>query len=402
VFWSHLILGLTAGLVILIMSVTGVLLTYEKQIVAWVDRSYLNEGSTLGAPRAPVAEMVAAIQNVSSAAPTTLTFYSGSAVVSGAADGTTYYVDAHTADLLGTGSTRIRAFFRSVTDWHRYVAMSGESRSTGKAITGASNLVFLLIVVSGAVIWWRGAVLWFRKGLRGKALFFNLHNVFGIWTLVPLFLVVLSATVISYPWATSLVYTLTGSEQPPSNSGRNANAAGGRGGGGEGRGNLAGGGAPQVDLSGIDAALTLVEPVHPSWKTIAVRLPAAADKEVTFTVDGGNSGQPQFRTAVVVDRNAGSITRREIFADQNLGRRARSWLRFVHTGEYYGIAGQTIAGIASLAGVGLVLTGAVLSCQRLVAWIRRRGRGVSVAEVPSAVQLTPAVTSVARRAEENP
>ena len=37
IFWPHLVCGVLAGIVILIMSVTGVLLTYEKQMVAWAD-----------------------------------------------------------------------------------------------------------------------------------------------------------------------------------------------------------------------------------------------------------------------------------------------------------------------------------------------------------------------------
>jgi hypothetical protein len=49
-------------------------------------------------------------------------------------------------------------------------------------------------------------------------------------------------------------------------------------------------------------------------------------------------------------------------------------LRYVHTGEYYGVIGQTIAGIASFAGVILVWTGFALSLHRLSAWIRRRKR----------------------------
>ena len=39
-FWAHLTAGVCAGLVILIMSVTGVLLTYEKQLIEWSDRMY--------------------------------------------------------------------------------------------------------------------------------------------------------------------------------------------------------------------------------------------------------------------------------------------------------------------------------------------------------------------------
>ena len=40
IFWPHLIAGITAGVVILVMSVTGVLLTYERQLIAWSDSQY--------------------------------------------------------------------------------------------------------------------------------------------------------------------------------------------------------------------------------------------------------------------------------------------------------------------------------------------------------------------------
>jgi uncharacterized iron-regulated membrane protein len=36
-FWIHLTCGVVAGAVVLIMSVTGVLLTYQRQIIAWCD-----------------------------------------------------------------------------------------------------------------------------------------------------------------------------------------------------------------------------------------------------------------------------------------------------------------------------------------------------------------------------
>ena len=38
IFWCHLAIGVSAGVIILIMSVTGVLLAYEKQITAWAVR----------------------------------------------------------------------------------------------------------------------------------------------------------------------------------------------------------------------------------------------------------------------------------------------------------------------------------------------------------------------------
>ena len=44
VFWLHLACGVVAGTVILIMSVTGALLTYQRQITAWADmRGYYSQ-----------------------------------------------------------------------------------------------------------------------------------------------------------------------------------------------------------------------------------------------------------------------------------------------------------------------------------------------------------------------
>jgi len=37
IFWPHLIAGVLAGVVILIMSVTGVALMYQKQMTEWAD-----------------------------------------------------------------------------------------------------------------------------------------------------------------------------------------------------------------------------------------------------------------------------------------------------------------------------------------------------------------------------
>lgn len=382
IFWLHLIAGISAGVVVLIMSLTGVLLAYEKQIIAWSDREYRSIPVPDGAERLPVEKLVSNIREAAGAPPTTLTLYSGSAAAGAAAGSATYYINAYDGAVLGTSSAKVRAFFRYVTDWHRYVAMSGDSRATGKSITGASNLMFLFIVLSGMVIWWPRkwtkesfrAVTWFKGGLRGKARDFNWHNVFGFWTAFPLFFVVLSATVISYPWATSLVYTLTGTEAPAQGGagGGGANARGaaaGRGGGG------AAAAPAEPDVTGLSLLVAKAEQQDSGWKSINFRLPASAEAPVSFTIDKGSGGQPQLRSTLVLDR-AGNVTSLERFEDQNLGRRVRSWLRFVHTGEFYGLTGQTIAGLASFAGVMLVWTGFSLSLKRAVAWAKRRARKI--------------------------
>ncbi|HJO17620.1 MAG TPA: hypothetical protein QGH09_05425 [Vicinamibacterales bacterium] len=44
----------------------------------------------------------------------------------------------------------------------------------------------------------------------------------------------------------------------------------------------------------------------------------------------------------------------------------RIWLRYAHTDEVYGIVGQTVAGLASLAGGILVWTALALSWRRFI------------------------------------
>ena len=70
------------------------------------------------------------------------------------------YLNPYTGEVLGEGSKGIRTFFRVVTDWHRWLGAHGESRAIARAITGACNLGFLFLVISGFYIWWPKQWTW--------------------------------------------------------------------------------------------------------------------------------------------------------------------------------------------------------------------------------------------------
>jgi uncharacterized iron-regulated membrane protein len=370
-FWTHLVADVTAGIVILVMSVTGVLLTYEKQMVAWAEQ-LPSSAVPAGAERVPVESLLAAARAVrDEATPTAVTIKAdrhAPVTVAFGREGQ-LLVNPYSGMVIGEGAMRLRAFFRSVTDWHRWLAMSGEQRATGRAVTGAANLLFLVLVVSGAYLWlprtwtWMQvrSIAWFRGGLRGKARDFNWHNVAGLWSVVPLFIIVLSGVVISYPWAGNLVYRAMG-EAPPA-SGRPAAAPGAR---------ERAKGVAVVSDAGLEAVLARATRQVDAWTAVTLRVPEAAHAPVVLTVDSGQPGQPHLRETLTVDRATGDPVRRETFADATPGRRARMILRFAHTGEILGLTGQTIAGLVSAGGALLVYTGIALSLRRLLAWRKRR------------------------------
>jgi uncharacterized iron-regulated membrane protein len=60
IFWPHLAAGVIAGSVILLMSVTGVILTYERQVIAWSDSRFQSAPPAHGAERLPVESILAA------------------------------------------------------------------------------------------------------------------------------------------------------------------------------------------------------------------------------------------------------------------------------------------------------------------------------------------------------
>jgi uncharacterized iron-regulated membrane protein len=233
-FWCHLIVGSIAGLVILTMCVTGVLLAFERQIISFAERD-ARANAPVGEHRLPLESLLEkahAVEPVSS--PMSIAWKSDpSAPVEIVMNrNQSLLLNPYSGAVLGAGAKRTRAFFRSVEDIHRWLAASPENRATGHAITGACNLGFLLLVCSGPFLWlprtWSRAAV--RVGtrlkfsLRGKARDFNWHNAIGIWTCVPLAVIVLCAVVMSYPWANNLVYKMTGNTQPPPNAQQQAAA----------------------------------------------------------------------------------------------------------------------------------------------------------------------------------
>lgn len=390
IFWLHLAAGCVGGAVILLMSLTGVLLMYERQILARVER-----GPFRVAPPAPDARplplenLLLAVKAVDAelAAGGTLTVRSDPAEpveISVGREGSVF-VDPYTGRILGRPSGAWRQFFRNVTAWHRWLGMEGGGRTAAKAITGACNLAFLGMIVSGVFLWlprkWSrralAPVVWFRGGTSGKARDFNWHNVFGFWCAVPLLIIVITAAPMSYTWANDLLYRLSGSEpvrfgapggrgEPGRREGRPGFSArrDGRGG----RDNV----PAEMRVAGLNRLWERAVSQQPGWQSISVRMPDSQGRPVSFAIDAGSGGEPQKRSTLSLDRQTAAVISVETFAGQSTGRRLRSLARFLHTGEALGIAGQTVAGVASAAAVMLVWTGISLSWRRLMAWRSRR------------------------------
>ncbi|HVE55920.1 MAG TPA: PepSY-associated TM helix domain-containing protein [Pyrinomonadaceae bacterium] len=368
-FWLHLISGVLAGIFIFIMCVSGALLSFEPNILASVESEMRTvKPPAENAQKLSISEILAKVQTAKpNTKPSGITLQNdknAAATIALGRDGQVF-VDPYTGEITGEGSAGWRGFFRVVEDAHRWLALSGSGRNVGKSLNDAANLLFLFLAISGFYIWfprqWTrkhfAPILWFRRTNSGKARDFNWHNVIGFWTSSVLIVLTLTAVIMSYQWAGNLLYTLTGNEVPQPQQQAPPNAPNNQ--------------AEQLPglPENLNEILTKAES-QTAWKTISLRLPVTKDSAV-FTIDEGIYWNMFGRSTLTIDTRSGEVSKWEPYGEQNAARQLRSWSRFTHTGESFGIVGQIIGFIACIGGAFLVFTGISLALRRFWNW---RGR----------------------------
>jgi uncharacterized iron-regulated membrane protein len=357
-FWAHLSCGVAAALLILLMSVTGLLLAYEPQVIdSAAQRNRIDVAPAMRLDADRLADI--ARRTLPTGARLTLVFDADplQPVVGQAGRETSVLLNPYSGALIVDAAQTARGFFRVVENWHRW--MGGDSRSGRAKLLDLANLLFLFIVASGIYLWlpavwrWRtlrGLMLFQKKYANGKVRDFNWHHVFSFWMLIPLFLIALSGVVISYGWASNLVYKAYGEDAP-------------RRGGPPTPG---GSGAFESQLS-LEKILAIASSAVPEWKRISI--PAAGptgNVDITIELPSKDVRPPRRTLTLDAEGRVLKISPLPGTSMVSPGQRARTWLRFVHTGEQYGLIGQTLAALASLAACFLAYTGLALAWRRLV------------------------------------
>ncbi|MFV3379914.1 PepSY domain-containing protein [Pseudomonas sp. NY15354] len=374
-FQLHWFFGITAGLVLALMGITGAVYSFQEELLRLFNPDVLKvqvrEEGVL--PPTELVRRVEAAQGDTVSMLWVDTRDGNAARIffqppPGQRRGEMRYADPYTGQFQGevTG----QGFFNLMLQLHRFLAMG----DTGRQITGACTLMLVFFCLSGLYLRWPRQALNWRAWLtlewakKGRAFNWDLHAVAGTWCLLFYLLFALTGLFWSYEWYREGLNKLLA----------DAPTAGQQHKRGEGRGRH---GPQKLDKNApplvvdYDAIWTsLKEAAGPSLVSYNLRLPPAGGQPATlFYLLEGADHERAFNT-LTLDPATGQVKRHERYTEKSFKAQLLQSVYALHVGSYFGLPGRIIVTVASLTMPLFFITGWLLYLDR-----RRKKRQVRAA-----------------------
>ena len=371
-FQLHWFFGISAGLVLALMGVTGALYAFEGEIMTALNPEVLRvevRESGILAPAELVSKIEAAAGQTVSGLWVDTQADSAARVFftpkPGERRGPMRFFDPYSGELLAEPSGK--AFFDLMLQLHRFLAM-GE---TGKQITAASTLALVFFCLSGLYLRWPRQALNWRAWLtldwakKGRAFNWDLHAVAGTWCLAFYLCASLTGLYWSYGWYRDGMTQLL-SDAPTGQQGGKPGERRGR------PGDAPQGPPPSVDHHALWSSLqSAAGPQLVAWN---LRLPPVAGQPATVFYLLKDAEHPRALNQLTLDPLSGQVQRHERYADKPFGAQLLASVYALHVGEYFGLVGRILMALASLSMPLFAITGWLLYLDR-----RRKKRAIKQA-----------------------
>ncbi|MCF4127331.1 PepSY-associated TM helix domain-containing protein [Methylobacterium sp. SyP6R] len=373
-FQLHWFLGLTAGLVLMLVGVTGGILSVEDEVTGLMSPGIVTVPAREG-PRLTPDALVTRLKDEAPGRRVTLMVLNGAPdraarvrLADGPGRGTETYVDPYDGRVLGPA--RGEEVFDTVRRLHRWLLLPGNGDGWGRTLTGASALALVYLALSGLYLRWpkgrRDWRIWLKPALnrRGRALYWSLHAVVGTWMLVLYLMMALTGLWWSYGWyRDGATFLLTG---------RSTAAAPARG-------------KEPREMGKRDGAPVPLDPAFAAFAT------ATNGRYATASLAPTREGETIRIRAVAADASHfqardewrfhpdGSPVSRDLYAERALGARLTGSMLALHEGKFFGPVGWIAFMLAALAMPLFGVTGLLLYLGR-----RRSRRRHAAAAVQTA------------------
>lgn len=366
----HLWLGISSGLVVFIVALTGSILVFEEELEPVIYPKFHVAEAPKGQSPLPMDNLRATVVSAypeQRVARIAIEPHADRTVIFGLVKGKkekdvlSVAVNPYTAEITDTRREN-ESFFHIVLQLHRYLCLE----DTGKAITGVATVMFIVIMITGLVLWWpnrkqtkqRLTVKWNAKF---KRLNWDLHAVFGFYVLPFTFLIALTGLVWSYKWVNSMIFlTFDGTPQQkreaPANTGTvNALAVGGN--------------APLNDPNRAVGNLAIITAetnrLLPYPGRIQFTLPESDSLSITISKVNENASVSNIVDFLYFDQTDSKLISKRLYNDETTGMKVRRLVFPIHTGSIWGWPTKVLALLVALITATLPVTGVVI-------WVGRK------------------------------
>ncbi|MGO2770065.1 PepSY domain-containing protein [Pseudomonas taetrolens] len=367
-FQLHWFFGITAGLVLALMGITGAMVSFQDELLNLLNPSVLKV-EKLDSGVLPPAELVRKVEAIEGKQVSMLWVGVDSDSAArifftpppGERRGQLRYVDPYTGEYQGDANGQ--GFFNLMLQLHRFLAIG----QTGRQITGACTLMLIFFCLSGLYLRWPRKALNWRTWLtldwakKGRSFNWDLHAVAGTWCMIFYLMAALTGLSWSYEWYNKGLQKLF-SDTPQHEQQR------------KGRRGQPGpaGPAPTADYEAVWASIQ--KAAGPGLSLYNVRMPPVAGQPATVFYLLKNSPHERAFNQIVLDPVTGVIKKHERYDDKSYKAQLLSSIYALHVGSYWGLTGRILVTVASLTMPLFFITGWLLYLDR-----RRKKRQVKQA-----------------------
>ncbi|QXQ19628.1 PepSY domain-containing protein [Pseudomonas tolaasii] len=361
-FQLHWFFGITAGLVLALMGITGATVSFQDEILRALNPTVLSvekrEAGVL-----PPAELVRKLEATEgkTVAMLWVDIDSGNAArvfftaPPGERRGQMRYFDPYTGNYMGDAVGQ--DVFGFILQFHRFLVMG----DTGRNITGACTLILVFFCLSGLYLRWPRQVASWRAWLtldwrkKGRSFNWDLHSVFGTWCLLFYLFSALTGLYWSYDWYSQGLNKLM-SDAPQNERARK-------------RGPAPEGPAPVANYDAIWSSI--YSNAGPELTAYNIRMPAVAGQPATVYYLLKSSPHDRAQNQINLDPATGEVKFQDRYASKRFSSQLLTSIYALHTGSYFGLPGRIILTLSSLMMPLFFITGWLLYLDR-----RRKKRQV--------------------------
>lgn len=217
--WIHLWLGLVTGVIVFILSITGAILVFEQELRPVV-YPWQRAERPVDAAYVPPSQLYRTAETAAPGKHIVSVWYHG--------HGKAAHVSLQSDSVLWVNPYSGEAqalvdhddFFHIMKDGHLYLWMPPK---VGLQVTIWCTAIFFILLVSGMFLWWpkkwksrveRDKAFKIKWKAKWKRLNYDLHKVFGFYSLILSLVFAFTALMMGFGWLRSAVYwTLSGGEE---------------------------------------------------------------------------------------------------------------------------------------------------------------------------------------------